>query len=43
MRSEVNGRATGGLKKDPWTANRGPDGDREEEQFEDEIGNGIAS
>jgi hypothetical protein len=35
MRSEVNGRATGGLKKDPWTANRGPDGDREEEQFED--------
>ena len=42
MRSEVNGRTTGGLK-DPWTANRGPDGDREEEQFEDEIGNGVAS
>jgi hypothetical protein len=42
MRSEVNGRTTGGLK-DLRTANRGPDGDPEEEQFEDEIGNGVAS
>lgn len=43
MRSEVKSRPTGGSKKDPWTANRDPDGGPEEDHLEDEIGNDIAS